>query len=125
VAGVLAGPAAAGVPRVGPGPGVTAVAAQGYRVELRVTPNAGGRRENVFAVRTTRDGKPVEAAVSIRFTMPGMGMPDLGLRLRPGAGIATGSGTTLTMPGVWRLVVTVRPRGGSPFVVEVVDVVHL
>ena len=90
-----------------------------------MTPNAGGRRENVFTVRTTRAGKPVAAAVSIRFTMPGMGMPDLGLRLRQEAGVATGSGTTLTMPGVWRLALTVRPRGAPAFTVAVVDVVHL
>jgi hypothetical protein len=114
------------MPRVGPGPDATVVAAHGYRVQVEVTPNAGGRRENVFTVRTSRGGAPVPAAVAIRFTMPGMGMPDLGLRLHAaGRGVATGTGSTLTMPGVWRLALTVRPRGAPAFVVEVVDVVRL
>ena len=125
-AGVLAGPAAAETPRVGPGPDATAVAAHGYRVELRVTPNAGGRRENVFTVRTTRAGEPVAAAVSIRFAMPAMGMPDLGLRLRPTrTGIATGTGATLTMPGSWEVVLHVAPRGEVPFDVLLVDTVGI
>jgi hypothetical protein len=127
-AAVLTGTAAAGdagAP-VGPGPVARTVVLAGYRVELRIAPNAGGRRVNTFTVETTRSGRPVAAAVSIRFTMPAMRMPDLGLRLRESrAGVAVGSGEKLTMPGVWRLTVTVRPRGAQPFAFTLVDVVRL
>jgi hypothetical protein len=127
-AAVLTGTAAArdAVAPVGPGPVARTVVVSGYRVELRIAPNAGGRRVNTFTVRTTRGGRPAAAAVSIRFTMPAMRMPDFGLRLREsGTGIAVGSGEKLTMPGVWHLTVTVRPRDAQPFAFTLVDVVRL
>jgi hypothetical protein len=126
---VLAGAAAAGAGEgatVGPGPVARTVSVGGNRVEVRIAPNAGGRRDNVFTVRTTRGGRPVGAAVSIRFTMPAMAMPSLGLRLRETApGTAAGTGQTLTMPGRWLIRVSVRPRGAAAFAFTLEDVVGL
>jgi YtkA-like len=102
------------------------VTAGGYRVRVGIDPNAGGRRDSVFTVRTTRDGRPVTAAVSIRLTMPAMGMPPLGLRLKPAKpGTTAGTGAVLTMPGQWLVRITIRPVGGPPFDVLLVDSVKL
>jgi hypothetical protein len=102
------------------------IAAGSYRVGVRISPNAAGRRPNTFVVRTTRDGKPVTAAVSIRFTMPAMGMPPLSLRLGPRrSGVARAVGETLRMPGRWNVVLHVAPRGAPAFDVAFVDVVAL
>jgi hypothetical protein len=97
-----------------------------YEVRLRISPNAGGRRDNDFTVRTTRGGRPVAAAVSLRFTMPAMAMPSLGLGLRErSVGTAVGTGQTLTMPGRWVIRIAVRPRGQASFAVVLEDVVRL
>jgi hypothetical protein len=127
-AGALAPAAIGGGPRVvvGPGPVAETIAARSYRVAVGISPNAAGRRPNTFVVRTTRDGKPVTAGVSIRFTMPAMGMPPLSLRLSPQSrGIARGVGEKLTMPGRWNIVLHVVPRGALAFDVAFVDVVGL
>ena len=129
-AGALAPAAVGAEPRavvVGPGAVARTLAAGPYRVAVGISPNAAGRRPNTFVVRTTRDGKPVEAAVSIRFTMPAMRMPSLGLRLGAarGTGVSRGVGETLTMPGRWEIVLHVVPRGSPAFDVAFVDVVAL
>jgi len=128
-AGALAPAAVGAEPRavvVGPGAVARTLAAGPYRVAVGISPNAAGRRPNTFVVRTTRDGRPVTAAVSIRFTMPAMRMPSLGLRLGPqGTGVARGVGETLTMPGRWEIVLHVVPRGSPAFDVAFADVVAL
>jgi hypothetical protein len=112
--------------RVGPGP-VRAVVSHGdYRVEVRISPNAGGRRQNTFVVQTTQGGRPVSAAVSVRFTMPAMAMPSLSLRLRESApGRSSGTGETLKMPGRWVVVLHVAPRAAPAFDVRLIDNVRL
>ncbi|MFL6069443.1 MAG: FixH family protein [Gaiellaceae bacterium] len=127
-AGALAPAAIGGKPQVVVGPGAVAwtITAGSYRVAIRISPNAAGRRLNTFVVRTTRDGKPVTGGVSIRFTMPAMGMPPLSLRLSAqSAGVARNVGEKLTMPGRWNIVLHVVPRGAPPFDVALVDVVGL
>jgi hypothetical protein len=127
-AGALAPAAAGGKPQVVVGPGAVArtIAAGSYRVAVRISPNAAGRRPNTFVVRTTRDGKPVTAGVSIRFTMPATGMPPLSLRLSPqSGGVARSVGEKLTMPGRWNIVLHVVPQGAPAFDVALVDVVGL
>jgi YtkA-like len=127
-AGALAPAAIGGEPRVVVGPGAVArtIAAGSYRVAVGISPNTAGRRRNTFVVRTTRDGKPVTAGVSIRFTMPAMGMPPLSLRLSPqSAGVARGVGATLRMPGRWNIVLHVAPRRAPAFDVAFVDIVRL
>jgi hypothetical protein len=112
--------------RVGPGPVARVVAHGPYRVEVRISPNAGGLRTNTFVVRTTRDGRPVSAGVTARFTMPAMGMPPLGLRLREtAAGVALGAGRKLTMTGRWHVLLHVAPRGAPAFDVLLIDDVRL
>jgi hypothetical protein len=123
----LAGSAAAadGV-RVGPGLVVQTLVHADYRVQVRISPNAGGRRANTFVVKTIRSGRPVRARVSLRFTMPGMGMPSLGLRLRESTpGAAAGVGETLTMPGRWQIALHVAPAGAAPFDLLLIDTVRL
>ena len=127
-AGALAPAAIGGKPPivVGPGPVARTLGAGAYRVEIVISPNAAGRRPNTFVVRTARHGKPVAAGVSIRFTMPTMGMPPLSLRLSPQSpGVARGVGEKLMMPGRWNLVLHVVPRGAPAFEVAFVDVVAL
>jgi len=127
-AGALAPAAAGGKPHVVVGPGAVArtIAAGSYRIAVRISPNAAGRRPNTFVVRTTRDGKPVTAGVSIRFTMPATGMPPLSLRLSPqSGGVARSVGEKLTMPGRWNIVLHVVPQGAPAFDVALVDVVGL
>jgi hypothetical protein len=68
----------------------------------------------------------VTAGVSIRFTMPAMGMPPLSLRLSlQSGGVARNAGATLPMPGRWNIVLHVVPRGAPAFDVALVDVVGL
>ena len=127
---VAAAPAAAGAGdvgvRVGPGPVAQTVARGLYRLDIRISPNAGGLRTNTFVVRTTRAGRPVGASVSARFTMPAMGMPPLGLRLRETApGRARGAGRKLTMTGLWHIELHVAPRGAPAFDVLLLDDVRL
>jgi hypothetical protein len=126
---VLAGTAGAGDVvgvRVGPGPVVQAISHGPYRVEVRISPNAGGLRTNTFSVRTTRAGRPVGAAVSARFTMPAMGMPPLGLRLQEtGEGVARGAGRKLTMTGRWHVALHIVPRDAPAFDVLLIDDVLL
>src|SRR3982750_2383453 len=127
-AGALAPAAVGAEPKVVVGPGAVArtMAAGSYRVAVGISPNAAGRRPNTFVVRTTRDGKPVTAGVSIRFTMPAMGMPPLSLRLSPqSGGVARGVGEKLPMPGRWSIALHVVPRGAPAFDVAFVDVVAL
>jgi len=127
-AGALAPAAVGAQPQVVVGPGAVArtFAAGPYRVAVGISPNAAGRRPNTFTVHTTRSGKPVAATVSLRFTMPAMGMPPLALRLRTiGAAPARGVGETLTMPGRWNIALHVVPRGAPAFDVMFVDVVAL
>ena len=127
-AGALAPAAGGGASPVVVGPGAVArtIAAGSYRVAVGISPNAAGRRPNTFVVRTTRDGKPVTAGVSIRFTMPAMGMPPLSLRLSPqSGGVARGVGEKLTMPGRWNIALHVVPRGAPAFDVAFVDIVAL
>jgi hypothetical protein len=123
----LAGSAAAGDGvRVGPGAVVQTLVHADYRVQVRISPNAGGRRANTFVVRTTRSGRPVHAQVSLRFTMPAMAMPSLRLRLRESApGAASGVGETLTMPGRWQIAIHVAPVGNTPFDLLLADMVEL
>jgi hypothetical protein len=107
---------------IGPGAAHVTRSVGGYRVELAVTPNLGGLRQNTFVVGCTRNGKPVDAAVTARFDMVAMPMPALHLVLRRAApGRYRGVGRMLTMPGTWQIDVHVAPRGGKPFDVLLVD----
>jgi copper transport protein len=107
----------------GPGPVSSVVAERGYRLELHVTPNRAAV-PNAFAVRITRDGKPVtDAGVTATFTMLDMEMPAQTYRLaNRGGGLYERAGTpALVMVGRWGLTFQIAPTGGRPFDVVVVD----
>jgi copper transport protein len=106
----------------GPGPVSTIVTRNGYRLELRVTPNRAAT-QNEFSVRITRGGAPVRGAdVVATFTMLDMEMPSQSDRLaetQPGTYVR--SAPALVMVGHWGLSFQVQPRGGRPFSVLLLD----
>ena len=62
--------------------GHAVVGKAGYRLELSITPNLGGRIDSDFRLRLTRGRPPRERPRSLlRFTMPAMEMPELRLAL--------------------------------------------
>ena len=108
---------------VGPGPAHTVIVESGYRVELAIDPNLGGRISSTFRLHLTRAGKPVAARIRARFTMEAMPMPSLMLALHATApGTYAGSGEKLTMPGRWHIGVLIAPREERPFRVDVTDI---
>jgi copper transport protein len=106
----------------GPGPVTTVVERNGYRVELRVSPNRAAV-PNDFAVRLTRDGAPVRGAdVVATFTMLDMEMPAQSYRLSESKpGLYAHSAPALVMVGRWGLSFDIRPRGAQPFTVLFLD----
>ena len=106
----------------GPGPVATVVNRNGYRLELRVTPNRAAT-QNEFSVRITHNGMPVRGAdVVATFTMLDMEMPSQSDRLaetQPGTYVR--SAPALVMVGHWGLSFQVQPRGGQPFSVLLLD----
>jgi copper transport protein len=115
-------PARAATDHVGPGPVARTVPQGAYRVALQLTPNRPAV-ENRFAVRVTKDGRPVTGAkVTASFAMVEMDMGTSAYRLRERApGVYKGRTAGLIMAGDWRLGVRVRPPGGPAFTVKVVD----
>jgi len=107
---------------VGPGP-VTEVVERGpYRLSFRVAPNRAAI-PNAFAVEITRGGEPVKGAeVVARFAMLDMEMGEQAYVLeerRPG--VYARSAPALVMVGHWGLDFEIRPPGGSPISVLLVD----
>ncbi len=66
--------AGSAIARVGPGPVTEVVNKNGYRIEIRVTPNRAAA-PNAFSIQLTKDGKPVRhASVIAGFAMLDMEM---------------------------------------------------
>jgi copper transport protein len=108
--------------RVGPGRVVEVVNKNGYRLEVRVSPNRAAV-SNTFSVRITRAGKPVRGAeVVTGFTMLDMEMGSQSYVLQETApGVYTRSAPALVMVGHWGLTFDVTPPGQPPFSVLIVD----
>jgi copper transport protein len=108
--------------RVGPGPVARVVSKNGYRVELRVTPNRAAV-PNDFSIRITRAGQPVTGAeVVIGATMLDMEMGSQSYVLREASpGVYAHSAPALVMVGHWGLSFQVTPQGKPPFTVLLVD----
>jgi copper transport protein len=106
----------------GPGPVATVVERNGYRVELRVSPNRAAA-PNDFAVQLTRNGAPVRGAeVVATFTMLDMEMPATSYRLSESKpGLYAHSASALVMVGRWGLSFEIRPRGAQPFTILFLD----
>jgi copper transport protein len=107
---------------VGPGPVTRVVERNGYRLAFRVDPNRAAV-PNTFAVRITKDGKPVRGVdATATFTMLDMEMGAQGYRLAESRnGVYSRSAPALVMVGHWGLSFDIRPPGGQPFTVLLVD----
>jgi len=105
---------------VGPGPVHQVVRRAGYRLTIRVSPNRA-TSPNRVVVGVSQDGMPVTGArVTLSAAMLTM---DMGTARYDLAGDGTYSVHTppWLMPGLWELAVSVRPPGGPPVSVGLVD----
>jgi copper transport protein len=107
---------------VGPGRVVEVVNKNGYRIEVRVSPNRAAV-PNTFSVRITRNGQPVRGAEVVSgFTMLDMEMGSQSYVLQETApGVYSRSAPALVMVGHWGLSYDITPRGEAPFSVLLVD----
>jgi copper transport protein len=108
---------------VGPGSVNRAVTQAGYKVNVQIAPNKAAV-PNAFAVRVTKNGKPVKGAdVTAKFTMLDMDMAPQEYRLAPRGPAVYGRNSvpSLVMVGRWGLTFSITPRGASPFEVLLVD----
>ena len=107
---------------VGPGPVNQTVKQNGYQLRFRLDPNRAAV-PNTFAVRITKNGKPVEGAdVTASFTMLDMEMGTQGYHLTgSGNGLYRQSAPALVMVGHWGISFDVRPPGAPPFTVLLLD----
>jgi copper transport protein len=107
---------------IGPGPVASVIERNGYRVELRVSPNRAAV-PNKFALHLTRNGAPVRSAeVVATFTMLDMEMPAQSYRLSESApGVYAHAAPVFVMVGHWGLSFDIRPRGAQPFTVLFLD----
>ena len=100
----------------------TVVIRNGYRLEFKVDPNRAAV-PNTFAVRITRDGRPVRGVdVTATFTSLEMEMGQQGYHLEDmGGGNYSRAAPALVMVGRWALSFDVRPPHAHPFNVLLVD----
>jgi len=107
---------------VGPGAVAEVVNKDGYRVELRVSPNRAAV-PNSFSLKVTQGGKPVTGAeVVLGATMLDMEMGEQSFVLNETSpGVYSHSAPALVMVGHWGLSFQVTPSGKAPFTVLLVD----
>ena len=108
--------------RVGPGRVAEVVNKNGYRIELRVSPNRAAV-PNSFSVAITRGGTPVRGVeVVAGFTMLDMEMGTQSYALtETSPGVYTRSAPALVMVGHWGLSFDITPPGKAPFTILLVD----
>jgi copper transport protein len=108
--------------RVGPGVVSEVVNKNGYRFEVKVTPNRAAAPNN-FSVRITRDGRPVKMqSVVLRFAMLDMEMGTQSYELPEVApGVYERALPALVMVGHWGLTFEVTPPKQAPFEVLLID----
>jgi copper transport protein len=108
--------------RVGPGAVSEVVNKNGYRFEVKVTPNRAAA-PNTFSVRITRDGRPVKMqSVVLRFAMLDMEMGTQSYELPEMApGVYERALPALVMVGHWGLTFEVTPPKQAPFEVVLID----
>ena len=108
--------------KVGPGPVRRAVKREGYRFDLRVSPNRAAV-ENDFAVQVTRAGTPVDGA-RVTATLTNLDM-EMGAQQYELAGAEDGrygrAAPALVMVGRWGLSLRLEPPGRAPVDVVVLD----
>jgi copper transport protein len=108
--------------RVGPGRVAEVVNKNGYRIELRVSPNRAAV-PNSFSVAITRGGAPTRGAEVVSgFTMLDMEMGTQSYALtETSPGVYTRSAPALVMVGHWGLSFEITPPGKAPFTILLVD----
>jgi copper transport protein len=110
------------IARVGPGPVTEVVTKNGYRIELRVTPNRAAA-PNTFSIRVTKDGEPVRHATVIA----GFAMLDMEMGIQKyvlpelSPGLYERAAPALVMVGHWGLSFEITPPGQQPFTITLVD----
>jgi copper transport protein len=108
--------------RVGPGPVKEVATKNGYRLELRVTPNRAAA-PNTFSIRVTKNGAPVRKATVIA----GFAMLDMEMGIQKyvlpelSPGLYERAAPALVMVGHWGLSFEITPPGGQPFTITLVD----
>ena len=114
--------AGSAIARVGPGPVTEVVNKNGYRIQIRVTPNRAAA-PNAFSIQLTKDGKPVRhASVIAGFAMLDMEMGRQSDVLPEHApGIYERSAPALVMVGHWGLSFEITAPGQQPFTITLVD----
>ena len=108
--------------RVGPGRVAEVVNKNGYRIELRVSPNRAAV-PNSFSVAITRGGAPTRGAEVVSgFTMLDMEMGTQSYALtETSPGVYTRSAPALVMVGHWGLSFEITPPVKAPFTILLVD----
>jgi copper transport protein len=108
--------------RVGPGRVVEIVNKNGYRLEIRVTPNRAAA-PNTFVMQIARGGTPVRNAdVTTSFAMLDMEMGQQEYRLEETSpGTYERAAPALVMVGHWGLSFDITIPGKEPFTVVLVD----
>jgi copper transport protein len=105
------------------GDGRATVKKAGYELRFRFTPNRAAV-PNTFSVNITKNGKPVRGAdVTAKFTMLDMEMQQLAYNLpeRSPGGYSRGNTPALVMVGRWGVSFDIRPPGGGPLDVLLID----
>ena len=107
--------------RIGPGPATARVQEQGYRLDVRLSPNRA-LASNELLLRLTRNGESVNAAgIRVAFTMLDMHMPEFSASLAETAPGKYGQAVPRLMFGRWGVRLFVLPRGETPFSVRLID----
>ena len=110
------------IARVGPGPVQEVVTRNGYRIELRVSPNRAAA-PNTFSIRVTKNGEPVRhATVIVGFAMLDM---EMGIQKyvlpEVSPGLYERAAPALVMVGHWGLSFEITLPGRQPFTITLVD----
>jgi copper transport protein len=108
--------------KVGPGQVATTVQRGGYVLQVLVSPNRAAAPDS-FALRITRDGRPVRGAnVVLTFNHLEMQMPQQEYQLtETQPGLYSRAAPALVMVGKWGLSFDISPKGAPPFTALIVD----
>jgi copper transport protein len=107
---------------VGPGRVLATVKQDGYVLQVVVSPNKAAA-PNSFALRITKNGRPVRAAnVTLTFNHTEMQMPQQEYQLtETQPGLYTHAAPALVMVGKWALAFQITPKSAPPFSALILD----
>jgi YtkA-like protein len=108
--------------RIGPGPATVQLSVEGYRLELRLSPNRATAAQGRISVRISKHGKPVSGArIRLICTMLDMGMARVVASIRETGGGRYEATSPRLMFGSWGLRLLVRPPKDRAFSLGVTD----